>query len=209
MTAGSMSSRKAATAPATMKDSMGVLRWPHRLSGHDVIWPIDDSMVGTVPGSVDVLKPGPDVLMVGRECEVAVRGPCRMCCMIVSALGRTFLDRTSRSSRRATQHPEASFLDAITWVADAYLAVVIVLERRNEVSESYDEGRVMERLLDADRFFDRGGGTAWFGVADQQRAARTIPAVPEGRATRSAVALGYPVTSTDSRPNPVQGGQKP
>jgi hypothetical protein len=122
------------------------------------------------------------------------------------SVGRTFLDRTSRSSRRATQHPEASFRDAFNWVADAYLAVAIVLYGRNgEISESHDEGRVTERLLDAAQFFDLGGGTAWFGNADQQRTARTIPGVPEGRATRSVFALGYPVTSTDPRLNSVQG----
>ena len=99
--------------------------------------------------------------------------------------------------------------DAINWVAGAPLAIAIVLDGRSDVSEAYDEGRLTERMLDAARFFGVGGGTAWYGDADQQRAAREILGVPDGRVTRSLVALGYPVTAADPRPGPVEGGRKP
>ena len=52
---------------------------------------------------------------------------------------------------------------AINWVADAPLAIAIVLDGENEMSESYDEGRVTERLLIGARILGLGGGTAWFG----------------------------------------------
>ena len=99
--------------------------------------------------------------------------------------------------------------EAINWVADAPAAIAIVLDGRNETSEAYDEGRVTERLLVAARFFGIGGGTAWFGNADQQRAAKEILGVPDDRTARSVVALGYPVTSEDPRPNRAAGGRKP
>ncbi|CAA9561589.1 MAG: Nitroreductase [uncultured Thermomicrobiales bacterium] len=99
--------------------------------------------------------------------------------------------------------------DAINWVATAPLAIAIVLDGRNESSEAYDEGRVTERLLVAARFFGVGGGTAWFGNADQQAAAKRILGVPDGRTARSVVALGYPITAEDPRPNRAAGGRKP
>lgn len=99
--------------------------------------------------------------------------------------------------------------DAINWVATAPLAIAIVLNGQSETSEAYDEGRVTERLLLAARFFGIGGGTAWFGNAEQQRTAKEILGVPSDRATRSVVALGYPITSKDPRPNAVTGGRRP
>src|SRR5688572_33225234 len=51
----------------------------------------------------------------------------------------------------------------INWVADAPLAIAIVLDGANNVSEPYDEGRVTERLMIGARLLGLGGGTAWFG----------------------------------------------
>src|SRR6266516_1231989 len=51
----------------------------------------------------------------------------------------------------------------INWVADAPLAIAIVLNGESPHSEFYDEGRVTERLLIAARLLGLGGGTAWFG----------------------------------------------
>lgn len=99
--------------------------------------------------------------------------------------------------------------EAINWVAGAPLAIAIVLDGRNEVSEAYDEGRVTERLLVAARFFGVGGGTAWYGNAEQQAEAKRILGVPGERSARSMVALGYPLTSKDPRPNRAPGGRKP
>ncbi len=99
--------------------------------------------------------------------------------------------------------------EAINWVAGAPLAIAIVLNGHSETSEAYDEGRVTERLLVAARFFGIGGGTAWFGTADQQQTAKEILGVPTDRAARSVVALGYPVTAKDPRPNAAAGGRKP
>lgn len=97
----------------------------------------------------------------------------------------------------------------INWVAGAPLGIAIVLNGEAEVSEAYDEGRVTERLLIGAHLLDLGAGTAWFGDAAQQQRAKEILGIPADYTARSVVAIGYPVTSRDPRPNPAQGGRKP
>ena len=97
----------------------------------------------------------------------------------------------------------------INWVADAPLAIAIVLDGANPTSEAYDEGRVTERLLIGARLLGLGGGTAWFGDAAQQEEGKRILGIPAERTARSVVVLGYPTTTKDHRPNPVEGGRKP
>jgi nitroreductase len=98
---------------------------------------------------------------------------------------------------------------AINWVAAAPAAIAIVLDGASEVSEAYDEGRVTERLLIGAHLLGLGGGIAWFGEDEQQRRAKAILGIPAERTARAVVALGYPVTSKDPRPNPAGGGRKP
>jgi len=98
----------------------------------------------------------------------------------------------------------------INWVADAPLAIAIVLNGENAVpSEAYDEGRVTERLLIAARVLGLGGGVAWFGDEAQQAEGKRILGIPPGRTARSVVVIGSPTTTKDHRPNPAQGGRKP
>ena len=97
----------------------------------------------------------------------------------------------------------------INWVAGAPLAIALVLNGSNETMEAYDEGRVTERLLVAAHVLGLGGGTAWYGDAEQQAEAKRILGIPADHDARSLVTIGYPVTSKDPRPNPSQGGRKP
>ena len=97
----------------------------------------------------------------------------------------------------------------INWVAAAPLAIAIVLDGESELSESYDEGRVTERLLIAAHMLGLGGGTAHFGTAEHQAAAKKILSVPAERAARSLVTIGRPTSVKDPRPNPRKGGRKP
>ncbi len=97
----------------------------------------------------------------------------------------------------------------INWVADAPLAIAIVLNGHSDVSEAYDEGRVTERLLVAARLLGLGGGTAWFGDDSQQARGREILGVPDGLTARSVVVLGYPKQLKDHRPNPATPGRRP
>lgn len=97
----------------------------------------------------------------------------------------------------------------INWVADAPLAIAIVLNGASQVSEAFDEGRVTERLLVAARLLGLGGGTAWFGDDAQQAQGRAILGIPDERMCRAVVALGYPKAFKDHRPNPAQAGRRP
>ena len=97
----------------------------------------------------------------------------------------------------------------INWLAGAPLAIAIVLNGESAVSEAYDEGRVTERLLVAARLLGLGGGTAWFGDEAQEAQGKALLGIPADRAAHSVVAIGYPVTTRDHRPNPNIGGRKP
>ena len=97
----------------------------------------------------------------------------------------------------------------INWVATAPLAIAIVLDGESEMSESYDEGRVTERLLIAAHMLGLGGGTAHFGMAEHQAAAKKILGIPQQKAARSLVTIGRPTSVKDPRPSPRPGGRKP
>ena len=97
----------------------------------------------------------------------------------------------------------------INWVADVPLAIAIVLDGANHMSEAYDDGRVTERLMIGAHLLGLGGGIAWFGDASQQERGKAILGIPPERAARGVVAIGSPTTTKDHRPNPAQGGRKP
>jgi nitroreductase len=97
----------------------------------------------------------------------------------------------------------------INWVAEAPLAIAIVLDGANVTSEAYDEGRVTERLLIAARARGLGGGVAWYGDESQQAEGKRILGIPEERTARSVVTIGYPVSTKDPRPTRAQPGRKP
>lgn len=96
----------------------------------------------------------------------------------------------------------------INWVADAPLAIALVLKGGDAVSEAYDEGRVTERLLIGARLLGLGGGTAWFGDDAQQADGKRILGIPADRHARSVVVIGYPTTLKDHRPNANIPGRK-
>ena len=96
----------------------------------------------------------------------------------------------------------------INWVADAPLAIAIVLDGNNKSSEAYDEGRVTERLLIAANLLGLGGGTAWYLGDENEARAKELLGVPAERTARSMVVLGYPTTTVDHRPNKNTPGRK-
>ena len=97
----------------------------------------------------------------------------------------------------------------INWVADAPLAIAIVLNGASQVAEAYDEGRVTERLMIGAKMLGLGGGIAWFGDADQEAEGKRILGIPAERTARSVVVIGYPTSIKDPRPNPAVAGRKP
>lgn len=96
----------------------------------------------------------------------------------------------------------------INWLAAAPLGIAIVLDGAS-ASESYDEGRVTERMLIAAHSLGYGGGVAWFGDEAQHAEAKRILGIPAERTARSIVMIGRPISAKDPRPNPRPGGRRP
>ena len=99
--------------------------------------------------------------------------------------------------------------DRINWLADAPLAIAIVLDGKNEASEAYDEGRVTERLLIAARALGLGGGVAWYGDEGHRAEAKRILGIPAELTARQVVALGRPRSIKDPRGGRANPGRKP
>jgi nitroreductase len=99
--------------------------------------------------------------------------------------------------------------DLINWLAGAPLGIAIVLDGENPMFESYDEGRVTERILIAAHSLGYGGGVAWFGGDEHQAEARRILGIPPERAARSIVMIGRPASTKDPRGGVARGGRKP
>lgn len=97
--------------------------------------------------------------------------------------------------------------DMIRWAATAPLAIALVITAEGEISGAFDEGRVTERLMIAARLLGLGAGTAWFGDADQQAAAKELLAIPAELTARSMVVIGHPDPTAPKRSG--SGGRKP
>jgi nitroreductase len=97
----------------------------------------------------------------------------------------------------------------INWAASAPLGIAIVLDGASPMSESYDEGRVTERLLTGATLLGYGGGVAWFGEAEHQAEAKRVLGIPEGLIARQIVMIGRAVSTEDPRPYGPARGRKP
>ena len=102
----------------------------------------------------------------------------------------------------------ADLRENITWVADAALAIGLVSPGENIPHESYDEGRVTERLMIAANMVGLGAGTAWFGEPEREAVAKQLLNVPEGKTLRSVVAIGPFETAKDPRAAGPKPGRK-
>ncbi len=103
----------------------------------------------------------------------------------------------------------AMLRDRINWLAEAPLAIAIVMDNKNPMSESYDEGRVTERLLIAARALGLGGGVAWYGEDSHRAEAKRILGIPADRLARQVVAIGYVKSLEDPRGPRASSGRKP
>jgi nitroreductase len=97
----------------------------------------------------------------------------------------------------------------INWVAESSLAIAIVLDGENPTGETYDEGRVTERLMISAHMLGYGSGTAWYGDESLQEKGKEILGIPKERTARSVVAIGHRVSARDPRPNPASSGRRP
>jgi len=96
----------------------------------------------------------------------------------------------------------------INWVADVPLGIAIVLDGGG-VSETYDEGRLTERLLTGATMLGYGGGVAWFGEPQHQAEAKRVLGIPDERTARQIVTIGRARSKEDPRPMARARGRKP
>ena len=91
-------------------------------------------------------------------------------------------------------------------LANAPLGVILVMagEPGRGEAESYDEGRLSERIMLAAEAHDLGSSIGWFvgsGVPDAKR----ILGIPQQHLVRTALSLGYPDEEAQrARPKPPQ-----
>ena len=77
-----------------------------------------------------------------------------------------------------------------SWLPGAAAAIVIVMNGAMPEIETYDEGRLTERLLLAAAAHGLGGGIWWY--KDDGAAAKRLLGIPDEHRVRTAVGLGYP-----------------
>jgi nitroreductase len=76
-------------------------------------------------------------------------------------------------------------------LAAAPLGIVLVMAGERAEQETYDEGRLAERVMLAALARGVGSSVGWI-VGSGRAAAREILGVPEGRMVRTTISLGYP-----------------
>lgn len=88
-------------------------------------------------------------------------------------------------------------------VAGAAAAIVIVMDGAKPEQESFDEGRVAERILVAATALGLASAIGWIMPSGRATVARLLN-IPEGRLVRTLVSLGRP-TEAGARPKAAPG----
>ncbi|HET9662083.1 MAG TPA: nitroreductase family protein [Thermomicrobiales bacterium] len=103
----------------------------------------------------------------------------------------------------------AALRSNIDWVANVPLAIALVFDGKDTVLESFDEGRIYERLAIGARLLGLGAGTAWFLGDAEEKKAKELLGVPQERTMHSMVALGYVDAGANQMPGRNYVGRKP
>ena len=103
----------------------------------------------------------------------------------------------------------AALRSNIDWVANVPVAIALVFDGHDTVLESFDEGRIYERLAIGAKLLGLGAGTAWFLGDAEEAAAKELLGVPTDRTMHSMVALGYVDKSANQLPGRNYVGRKP
>lgn len=104
---------------------------------------------------------------------------------------------------RATLQAIADASPNTRHVAGAAVAIVIVMEGEMPGIETFDEGRVAERIVVAATALGLASAIGWI-MAPGAPAVAALLRVPEGRRVRTLVSLGYP-TEAAARPKSAAG----
>jgi nitroreductase len=88
----------------------------------------------------------------------------------------------------------------------ASLGIVLVMAGERPTQETYDEGRLAERIMLAALAHGVGSSIGWL-VGNGRDAAKEILSVPENRTVRTTISLGYP--DEEARRRRVGQARKP
>ena len=75
--------------------------------------------------------------------------------------------------------------------AGAGAALVLVLDGKQETQETFDDGRLSERIMLAAKAHGLGSCVGWFNTPDKQAAAKNFLGVPPERTLRTLISVGY------------------
>ena len=75
--------------------------------------------------------------------------------------------------------------------------------------ESFDEGRIFERLAIGAKLLGMSAGTAWFLGDVEEKEAKALLGVPQERTLHSMVAIGYMDKNANQLPGRNYVGRKP
>jgi nitroreductase len=89
-------------------------------------------------------------------------------------------------------------------LGDAPLGIVLVVAGERPEQETYDEGRLSERIMLAAWAHGVGSSIGWI-VGDGRTAAKEVLGIPEERTVRTVISLGYPdEEARRRRPGPAR-----
>jgi nitroreductase len=83
-------------------------------------------------------------------------------------------------------------------LADAPLAVVLVMSNERPEQDTFDEGRISERIMLAAAAHGLGSSIGWF-VAGGSDEAKRLLGIPADRRVRTAISIGYPTEAAAAR----------
>jgi nitroreductase len=83
-------------------------------------------------------------------------------------------------------------------LAGAPLAVVLVMANARPEQDTFDEGRLSERIMLAALAHGLGSCIGWFRGQGPEQAKRLL-GIPSGRLVRTAISIGYPTAEAASR----------
>jgi nitroreductase len=93
-------------------------------------------------------------------------------------------------------------------LAGAALGIVLVMAGEHRTQETYDEGRLSERLMLAAAAYGVGSSIGWF-AGSGVTGAKSILGIPEQRLVRTALSFGYPAHEGERAQGRPGQGRKP
>ncbi|HTI15837.1 MAG TPA: nitroreductase family protein [Dictyobacter sp.] len=106
---------------------------------------------------------------------------------------------------RKTLHALAQAEGFVKHLESAAAAIVLVMagEADQVAQETYDEGRLSERIMLAASAYGVGSCIGWF-YNSGPATAKSVLGLPEGRLVRTVISLGYPDEEALSKPKNAQ-----